>query len=126
MKKIPNCPDCGNKAEIIDNDDWWLYVIGCTVCGLKSSKWKDGKGALADWKNICLKKKKIENSIIIDVTGKMVIDHNVQNWCTKPYPDHPKGCSNYGKNKTCPPKIGLIDDLFSLCKEHWLAIVKVD
>lgn len=24
-------------------------------------------------------------------------------WCKLPYPNHPRGCPNYGKKKTCPP-----------------------
>lgn len=24
-------------------------------------------------------------------------------WCQLPYPNHPKGCPNYGKRITCPP-----------------------
>jgi predicted metal-binding protein len=33
-----------------------------------------------------------------------LVDLNVRGLCTKPYPNHPKGCPNYGKKETCPPK----------------------
>jgi len=124
MKKIPNC-SCGNKAKFIDSDGW-LHVVGCTVCKLKTSEWNDVKDAFTEWKDICSKKEKIENSMIIDVAETMAIDYNVRNWCTMPYPGHSKGCPNFGKKETCPPKIGLIDNLFDLSKEHWFAVVKFD
>lgn len=28
---------------------------------------------------------------------------NIGEWCKLPYPDHPNGCPNYGKNLYCPP-----------------------
>jgi len=36
--------------------------------------------------------------------GDLVINFKAMGpWCRLPYPDHPKGCPNYGKKETCPP-----------------------
>lgn len=32
-------------------------------------------------------------------------------WCKLPYPNHPRGCPNYGKKKTCPPNSKSFEDL---------------
>jgi len=32
-------------------------------------------------------------------------------WCKLPYPNHPSGCPNYGKRKTCPPFSKEINEL---------------
>lgn len=33
-----------------------------------------------------------------------VLDMRVREWCKLPYPNHPKGCPNYGKKEGCPPQ----------------------
>src|SRR4030042_1650037 len=64
--------------------------------------------------------------MLIDVTGKMVIDQKVRDWCRFPYPDHPNGCPNWNKSDTCPPKVKLVTDIFDLSQKHWFAIVEFD
>ena len=41
------------------------------------------------------------------------IDERARNgvWCTLPYPNHKKGCPNYGKRDTCPPKAPKFEDI---------------
>jgi hypothetical protein len=36
---------------------------------------------------------------------KVILDEKASNgtWCRLPYPNHPKGCPNYGKRESCPP-----------------------
>ena len=34
---------------------------------------------------------------------KPVVERRVQKLCTLPYPDHPHGCTNYGRKAGCPP-----------------------
>jgi len=34
-----------------------------------------------------------------------------RDWCKLPYPSHPKGCPNYGKKETCPPKAPLFNNI---------------
>lgn len=45
---------------------------------------------------------------------QLVVDHAVRFLCAKPYPGHPKGCPNYGKKDTCPPRAPFIRDLIDL------------
>ena len=45
-----------------------------------------------------------------------VIDYAMQGLCSKPYPNHPKGCPNFGKKATCPPQIGKFEDLYHIKK----------
>jgi len=40
------------------------------------------------------------------------IDPKFQELCKSPYPNHPRGCPNYGKKKGCPPKQKLFFDVF--------------
>jgi predicted metal-binding protein len=39
-----------------------------------------------------------------------VMDIRVRDLCTKPYAGHPKGCPNYNKKETCPPRAPLLTD----------------
>lgn len=48
--------------------------------------------------------------IVKDVTNKLIINSEARAWCVLPYPDHPKGCPNYGKKATCPPQAPFIKD----------------
>lgn len=48
------------------------------------------------------------------VKVKPIIDESVRSLCTRPYPNHPKGCPNYGKKAGCPPSILLLDKIFAL------------
>ena len=47
---------------------------------------------------------------------KPVIDESVRNLCFKPYHNHPKGCPNFGKRDTCPPKAVLLTDYLDINK----------
>jgi len=44
----------------------------------------------------------------------LILNPKVGEWCRLPYPRHPKGCPNYGKNDRCPPKAQHITDCFDL------------
>lgn len=48
--------------------------------------------------------------LIIDVTDKLIINSAARDWCVLPYPDHPKGCPNFGKKAICPPQVEYIED----------------
>ena len=63
---------------------------------------------------------------IIDITNKLIIHMDARQWCKLPYPNHPKGCPNYGIRLDCPPIIKTLPELFNLNKPHWLAIVDFD
>jgi predicted metal-binding protein len=35
--------------------------------------------------------------------SKLITSPHTGEWCKIPYPNHPRGCPNYGKKNTCPP-----------------------
>jgi len=39
----------------------------------------------------------------------VVIDLRARDWCKLPYPNHSKGCPNYGKKSSCPPHAPLFE-----------------
>jgi len=41
---------------------------------------------------------------------KPIIDMSVRDLCSKLYPNHPKGCPNFGKKEGCPPAAPRITD----------------
>ncbi|MEE9510402.1 MAG: hypothetical protein V3V81_07910 [Candidatus Bathyarchaeia archaeon] len=51
---------------------------------------------------------------IIEV--KPVIIRPVHSLCVRPYPNHTKGCPNYGKKKGCPPNVSMFDVFYNLSK----------
>lgn len=59
---------------------------------------------------------------IVEVTGQLEINLKAREWCKLPYPGHPNGCPNYGKNDTCPPKAPLVDKIFDLSQQHWFIV----
>jgi len=56
----------------------------------------------------------------------IVIDKSVRGLCRRPYPNHPKGCPNYGKRSTCPPQVKLINEIFDANKGFWIVWVDFD
>jgi len=47
---------------------------------------------------------------------KPVINKKVRGLCKKAYYNHPNGCPNFNKKKTCPPKAKFIEDIIDLSK----------
>ncbi len=45
-----------------------------------------------------------------------IIDYRVRELCAKPYPNHPKGCPNYGRKAGCPPHCWVIENIIDLSK----------
>ena len=43
-----------------------------------------------------------------------VLDYSVRGLCTRRYPNHPRGCPNFGKRPTCPPQAPLLENVFDL------------
>ena len=50
---------------------------------------------------------------------KPIIDLSVRELCHKPYKGHPKGCPNFNKRWSCPPKCKTIDKLLDLSKPDY-------
>ncbi|WP_319525754.1 hypothetical protein [uncultured Desulfosarcina sp.] len=51
---------------------------------------------------------------------RLILSDRAGRWCRLPYPDHPKGCPNYGKTEKCPPKAPAAGDYFDLSRPTWL------
>ena len=64
--------------------------------------------------------------MIFKTTTKLVLDNRARDWCKLPYPDHPKGCPNYGKKQGCPPQAPLVGDYFNLNEDHYFVVVQFD
>lgn len=48
-----------------------------------------------------------------------VVDKTLRSLCVKSYPGHPKGCPNFGKKDTCPPRCPIITDTLDFSKPIW-------
>ena len=59
-------------------------------------------------------------------TKNIVIDYSVRDLCTRPYPNHPKGCPNFGKRTICPPKCPYIEDWFDISQGFWIVWIEFD
>jgi predicted metal-binding protein len=58
---------------------------------------------------------------------KLVINYKVRGLCTTPYPNHPKGCPNFYKNRPdCPPQAPKIEDFFDLHYPIGIVYVTLD
>lgn len=49
-----------------------------------------------------------------------VFSPNVRKLCTQPYPNHPKGCPNWGKRLTCPPAAPVLTEAFDCSKPFYV------
>jgi hypothetical protein len=65
-------------------------------------------------------------AMLLDITGKLVINIRAREWCRLPYPGHPAGCPNYGISEQCPPKVPIVSKVFDLSKPHWFAVERFD
>lgn len=62
----------------------------------------------------------LPDEVYIHYVKTLVLNRKVGDWCQFPYHGHPKGCPNYNKRWSCPPKIGKISDHFSLNENLFL------
>lgn len=51
---------------------------------------------------------------------KLVVNENSGQWCKLPYPNHPKGCPNYGKAAKCPPQAPWVHHYFNIKRPMYL------
>lgn len=56
----------------------------------------------------------------------IVINYSVRDLCFKPYPNHPKGCPNYGKRGFCPPRCPKLEDYFDISQGLWIVWIEFD
>ena len=47
---------------------------------------------------------------------RLVVSEKTGEWCKLPYPNHPKGCPNYGKKATCPPQAPRLHHYFDVSR----------
>ena len=47
-------------------------------------------------------------------------------WCCAPYPNHPKGCPNFGKRDSCPPHAPKYEDIVDDSAPVFAVIVRFD
>lgn len=55
---------------------------------------------------------------------QLVVDMRARDWCKLPYPDHSKGCPNYGKRGSCPPSAPLIHNFIDTSRGMTMVIVE--
>ena len=60
------------------------------------------------------------------VNNTIVFDERVRNWCKFPYPDHPKGCPNYGAIDRCPPQAPMVFDFIDMNMPIFFAVITFD
>ncbi|MBI5148232.1 hypothetical protein HZA33_00980 [Candidatus Pacearchaeota archaeon] len=59
--------------------------------------------------------------MIVKINPKAIpFKTEIQAFCTYSYPDHPKGCPNYGKKECCPPNQQLIDKVLDYSREAYV------
>lgn len=51
-----------------------------------------------------------------------VLDPSVRGMCRSPYPNHPRGCPNFGKRKSCPPKAPLFSKAYDMAKPVYAVV----
>lgn len=56
----------------------------------------------------------------------LVIQEATRDWCRFPYPNHPKGCPNYGKHRDCPPNSSMLYEYFDNNRNISFVVVKFD
>lgn len=64
--------------------------------------------------------------MIIEATGRLVVDKRAREWCKLPYPNHPKGCPNYDKKANCPPQSYSIEEVYDFICPCWFVIIEFD
>jgi predicted metal-binding protein len=57
---------------------------------------------------------------------KIVVDCSVRELCPSPYPNHSKGCPNYGKRPTCPPRCPHLEEVYNLTSGFTIVYVSLD
>ena len=75
-----------------------LIVLGCVII-------------------ICME---IRQDDLIITKVKLVTGLNTHKLCKHPYPNHPKGCPNYGKKDSCPPKTKIIEKVLDLDRDVYI------
>jgi predicted metal-binding protein len=65
------------------------------------------------------------NSKIIQYSD-IVWHEKVGDWCKLSYPEHPKGCPNYGKSETCPPNAPFLKEKLKQYEKFTLYYIRIN
>lgn len=57
---------------------------------------------------------------------RLVHSRRVKAWCGLPYPGHPKGCPNIGRDEKCPPQSPYITEVIDTTREMFLVHSEFD
>jgi len=57
---------------------------------------------------------------------ELVYHPRVRGWCKLRYPNHPKGCPNYGKHLGCPPQCAYVTQIFEMKAVFYLVHSEFD
>ena len=57
---------------------------------------------------------------------EIVVDYSVRKLCSRPYPNHARGCPNYGKRPICPPQCPRIEETYDMSKGFWVVWIIFD
>jgi len=55
-----------------------------------------------------------------------ILDDRIRGLCTRPYPNHPKGCPNFGERPDCPPKEKHLEEVFDATQSFWALWAEFD
>lgn len=48
---------------------------------------------------------------VVKSLSTVILDSDTRIWCKLSYPNHSRGCPNYGKREICPPQAPLFNDI---------------
>jgi len=69
---------------------------------------------------------KKQNGFILINPEKIKFINNPGYYCQLPYPNHPKGCPNFGKKDICPPKAPKFEEYINLNKPIYISYSEFD
>ncbi len=55
-----------------------------------------------------------------------VIHKEILTLCQRPYPNHPKGCPNFGRKEGCPPSLPMFDEKYDVTRDVYAIITEFD
>ncbi|WP_321471092.1 hypothetical protein [uncultured Paludibaculum sp.] len=56
----------------------------------------------------------------------VVIDRKMQGMCRLPYPNHARGCPNFGLKVGCPPNVPLFPEVYDMTKPVYAIVNRFD
>ena len=57
---------------------------------------------------------------------RLVVSSDTAKWCGLPYPNHKKGCPNYGKAERCPPQAPKVNEFFDINRPLYIVHSEFD